>query len=201
MSYLAKVMVTTCQVHLPSSPTTGNKTKERYASEVRLRALLPLLFCEWIFVIQSPEQQQSDSLVHLTVGFFPSNPCQEPAWWPCWGGWWCGTCQPMTAVLPQPRKQGWATLPPPPHPCASTGQFSLCDTGNVCCYNASHFCPLEPWFEEHKMFCPIFGHKESSLSTSLTVSCTWMCSSVMVGSCTCELLAQLRGLSLLSQLE
>lgn len=48
MSYLAKVMVTTCQVHLPSSPTTGSKTKESSASEVRLGALPPLLFCEYL---------------------------------------------------------------------------------------------------------------------------------------------------------
>lgn len=136
--------------------------------EIKLKKALPqrsglehCFHCSFVNIfIQLPEQHQSDSLVHIAEGFFSLNPCQEPAWWPCWCGWWCVTCQPMTAVLPQPRRQCWATLPLSPHPCACTSQFSLCDTGNVC-YKTSHFCPLEPWFGKHNMFCPAFGHKES----------------------------------------
>lgn len=32
------------------------------------------------FIIQSPEQQESGSLVHLTEDFFLPNPCQESVW-------------------------------------------------------------------------------------------------------------------------
>lgn len=85
----------------------------------------------------------------------------------------CGTCQPRTAaqetVLSNPPSSSSSYL--------CQFQFSLGDTGDICCYKTSHFCPLEPWFGEHDMFLPVFGHEQQSQHLphrSSSSACTWV---------------------------
>lgn len=143
-------LVTTCQVHLPSSPTIGNKTEESSASEVRLGALLPLLFCKYLLFKALSNSKVIACYTSLRA-FFPWIPARsQPAWWPCPAGGgvahaspWQQSCHSTGDSTEQPSLL-LLTLVPALGRCKS----SACDTGNICCYKTSHFCPLEPWFRE-----------------------------------------------------
>lgn len=126
MSCLAKV--TGDHLHPPSSPTTGNKTKESSASEVRLGALLPMLFCKYLllkalhssnviawytslraFFSQIPDRSQPGDSAGVGGGVAHASPWQQP-------------CHSQETAL---------SNPPPPHACVCTGEilFKWCWEG------------------------------------------------------------------------
>lgn len=63
--------------------------------------------------------------------------------------WWRGTCQCVThwswcspgdTLSNHPSSSSFPLLP-----ALGRCQFAQQDTGNICCYQTSHFCPREPW--------------------------------------------------------